>query len=79
LRNNNPLKTFLKVVEMENTKTLGSDITDPNSQNIHEISEKTSPRPCEICKKVKFLKEFRDSSRTLKVDLCGICLQRKAK
>ena len=41
--------------------------------------EHTSPRPCEICKKVKFLKEFQDPSRTLTFELCKICIQRRKK
>lgn len=53
-----------------------------DSQEVQPVDpnpEKTSPRPCEICKKVRFLKEFQDPARMLTFELCKICLQRKTK
>lgn len=41
--------------------------------------EKISPRPCEICKKVKFLKGYQDLKRTLVVEICSCCFTKKAK
>jgi len=54
-----------------------SEISPVTGQEINP--EKTSPRPCEICKKVRFLKEFQDTTRTLKFEVCKVCHQRKTK
>jgi len=51
------------------------NITEETSGN--KYTEQTSPRPCEICKKIKFLTEHQDSKRILKFDLCRVCLGKK--